>query len=379
MCGATTGTVSSRNQPDLNYDNPKVKEELLNAARFWLNLGVDGFRVDAVPYLIEREGTNCENLPETHEILKRMRRMVDDEFPGRLLLAEANQWPEDVVEYFGTEDDPEFHMCFNFPVMPRLYMSLKKEDTTSIREIMDRLPEIPSFGQWATFLRNHDELTLEMVDDEERAFMYASYSPDTRMRINVGIRRRLAPLLDNERRRIELLNSVLLALPGSPILYYGDEIGMGDDLALADRNGVRTPMQWNAGISGGFSTAWPSDCFFPPISDPVYGYQRVNVTVPGTRPQQPAALDLPSARSPRPPRLCPRRPDLCGHRQRLGAGLHPLPRQRNPADRLQLRRQRPGRHPGPDRACGPHARYPVRSQPLPAHHRGRVSDDAGQI
>ncbi|PTA68298.1 maltose alpha-D-glucosyltransferase [Deinococcus arcticus] len=264
-------------QPDLNFDNPRVVEELLSAARFWLDLGVDGFRVDAVPYLIEREGTNCENLPETHAILKKMRRMVDDEYPGRLLLAEANQWPEEVVEYFGTDEDPEFHMCFNFPVMPRLYMSLKKEDTTSIREIMGRLPQIPRFGQWATFLRNHDELTLEMVTDEERAFMYAAYAPDTRMKINVGIRRRLAPLLDNDRRRIELLTTVLLALPGSPILYYGDEIGMGDDLSLADRNGVRTPMQWNAGMSGGFSTAWPSDCFFPPISDPVYGFGRVNV------------------------------------------------------------------------------------------------------
>ncbi|MBZ9752475.1 maltose alpha-D-glucosyltransferase [Deinococcus sp. HMF7604] len=264
-------------QPDLNFDNPRVVDELLSAARFWLDLGVDGFRVDAVPYLIEREGTNCENLPETHAILKQMRRLVDEEYPGRLLLAEANQWPEEVVEYFGTDAEPEFHMCFNFPVMPRLYMSLKKEDTTSIREIMDRLPQIPKFGQWATFLRNHDELTLEMVTDEERAFMYAAYAPDTRMKINVGIRRRLAPLLDNDRRRVELLTTVLLALPGSPILYYGDEIGMGDDLSLADRNGVRTPMQWNAGMSGGFSTCPPEHCFFPPIGDPVYGYGRVNV------------------------------------------------------------------------------------------------------
>ncbi|GGI93144.1 maltose alpha-D-glucosyltransferase [Deinococcus wulumuqiensis] len=274
-------------QPDLNYDNPRVVEELHDAARFWLDLGLDGFRVDAVPYLIEREGTNCENLPETHDILRGFRAMVDREYPGRLLLAEANQWPEEVVEYFGTEAEPEFHMCFNFPVMPRLYMSLKKEDTTSIREIMGRLPEIPSFGQWCTFLRNHDELTLEMVTDEERAFMYAAYAPDTRMKINVGIRRRLAPLLDNDRRRIELLNTVLLALPGSPILYYGDEIGMGDDLGLPDRNGVRTPMQWNAGTSGGFSTAQPQGCFFPPIQDPVYGFQRVNVQ---SQQQDPSSL-----------------------------------------------------------------------------------------
>lgn len=264
-------------QPDLNYDNPKVVEELLSAARFWLDLGLDGFRVDAVPYLIEREGTNCENLPETHDILKKMRRMVDAEYPGRLLLAEANQWPEDVVEYFGTDADPEFHMCFNFPVMPRLYMSLKKEDTTSIREIMGRLPRIPSFGQWCTFLRNHDELTLEMVTDEERAYMYGVYAPDPEMKMNVGIRRRLTPLLDNDRRRIELLSSVLLALPGSPILYYGDELGMGDNVTLPDRNGVRTPMQWDASLNGGFSTAPREACFFPPIDDAVYGFSRVNV------------------------------------------------------------------------------------------------------
>ena len=264
-------------QPDLNFDNPAVTEEMLKAARFWLDLGVDGFRVDAVPYLIEREGTNCENLPETHDVLKRMRKLVDEEYPGRLLLAEANQWPEDVVEYFGTDEHPEFHMCFNFPVMPRLYMSLKREDATSIRDIMERLPAIPSFGQWATFLRNHDELTLEMVTDDERAFMYAAYAPDPRMKINVGIRRRLSPLLDNDRRRLELLNAVLLSLPGSPILYYGDEIGMGDDLGLADRNGVRTPMQWDAGTNAGFSTAAPENLFFPVIKDNVYGFSRTNV------------------------------------------------------------------------------------------------------
>lgn len=264
-------------QPDLNYDNPKVVEELLSAGRFWLDMGLDGFRVDAVPYLIEREGTNCENLSETHDILKKMRQMVDAEYPGRLLLAEANQWPEEVVEYFGTDEDPEFHMCFNFPVMPRLYMSLKKEDTTSIRDIMGRLPAIPSFGQWCTFLRNHDELTLEMVTDDERAFMYEQYAPDPRMKINVGIRRRLAPLLDNDRRRTELLNSVLLALPGSPILYYGDEIGMGDDLSLPDRNGCRTPMQWDNSPNGGFSTAPREQCFFPPNDSLAYGYGRVNV------------------------------------------------------------------------------------------------------
>ncbi len=274
-------------QPDLNYDNPAVTEEILEAMRFWFDLGVDGFRVDAVPYLIEREDTNCENLPETHAVLQRLRRLVDEEYPGRVLLAEANQWPEDVVEYFGTEEKPEFHMCFNFPVMPRLYMSLKREDTSSIREIMERLPDMPSYGQWATFLRNHDELTLEMVTDDERAFMYAAYAPDTRMKINVGIRRRMSPLLDNDRRKVELLTTVLLALPGSPFLYYGDEIGMGDNLSLTDRNGVRTPMQWNAGTSGGFSTAAPADCFFPPIQDPVYGFPRINVN---SQEQDPSSL-----------------------------------------------------------------------------------------
>ncbi len=264
-------------QPDLNFDNPAVVEELLEVARFWLSVGIDGYRVDAVPYLVEREGTNCENLPETHDILRKIRQMVDAEYPGCLLLAEANQWPEDVMEYFGTEENPEFHMCFNFPVMPRLYMSLKREDTTSIRNMMERLPPIPSFGQWATFLRNHDELTLEMVTEDERVFMYAAYAPDPRMKINVGIRRRLASLLDNDRRRIELLNGVLLSLPGSPILYYGDEIGMGDDLSLADRNGCRTPMQWDTSLNGGFSTAQREACFFPPNNSLVYGYQRVNV------------------------------------------------------------------------------------------------------
>ena len=264
-------------QPDLNYDNPAVVEEMMGAARFWLDLGLDGFRVDAVPYLIEREGTNCENLPETHAVLRRLRRMVDEEYPGTLLLAEANQWPEEVAEYFGTEAEPEFHMCFNFPVMPRLYLGLRREDASSVREIMERLPQIPIFGQWCTFLRNHDELTLEMVTDDERAFMYAAYAPDPRMKINVGIRRRLAPLLDNDRRRTELLKSVLLALPGSPILYYGDEIGMGDDLSLPDRNGCRTPMQWDATLNGGFSTAPRESCFLPPNNSAVYGYDRVNV------------------------------------------------------------------------------------------------------
>ena len=264
-------------QPDINYENPAVREEMLNVVRFWLNLGLDGFRVDAVPYLYEREGTNCENLPETHEYLHELRMMVEKEFPGKVLLAEANQWPEDVVQYFGTDEKPEFHMCFNFPVMPRLFMGLRREDGTPIREIMARMPEIPSFGQWAIFLRNHDELTLEMVTDEERDYMYTEYARDPRMKINVGIRRRLAPLLDSSRRSIELLNALLFSLPGSPILYYGDEIGMGDNVFLGDRNGVRTPMQWSPDRNAGFSPADYNHLYLPVIADPVFGYQTVNV------------------------------------------------------------------------------------------------------
>jgi len=264
-------------QPDLNFDNPRVREEMTNILRFWLGLGLDGFRVDAVPYLFEREGTNCENLPETHAYLRELRKVVDEEFPGRLLLAEANQWPEDVVAYFGTDEEPEFHMCFNFPVMPRLFMGLRREDSTPIIEIMERLPQIPSFGHWAIFLRNHDELTLEMVTDEERDYMYNEYAKDPRMKINVGIRRRLAPLLDNSRRRIELLHGLLFSLPGSPILYYGDEIGMGDNVFLGDRNGVRTPMQWTGDRNASFSRADYNHLYFPVIADPVYGYQTVNV------------------------------------------------------------------------------------------------------
>ncbi|WP_110887532.1 maltose alpha-D-glucosyltransferase [Deinococcus yavapaiensis] len=264
-------------QPDLNYDNPAVREEMKNVIRFWLGLGLDGFRVDAVPYLYEREGTICENLPETHQYLRELRQLADEEFPGKVLLAEANQWPEDVVAYFGTDEQPEFHMCFHFPVMPRLFMGLRREDATPIREIMDRTPAIPSFGQWATFLRNHDELTLEMVTDEERDYMYAEYAKDPRMKINVGIRRRLMPLLDNSRRRTELLHALLFSLPGSPILYYGDEIGMGDNIFLGDRNGVRTPMQWSMDRNAGFSRADYNLLYFPVIADPVYGYQTVNV------------------------------------------------------------------------------------------------------
>ena len=265
------------NQPDLNYDNPAVQDEMLNIVRYWLGMGLDGFRCDAVPYLIEREGTICENLPETHAFLQRLRRMVDEEFPGKILLAEANQWPEDVVEYFGTPDDPEFHMAFHFPLMPRMFMAIRREDRIPIVEIMTRTPPILENAQWAIFLRNHDELTLEMVTDEERDYMYSEYAKDAEMRRNVGIRRRLAPLLENSRRKIELMNSLLLSLPGSPVIYYGDEIGMGDNVFLGDRNGVRTPMQWSNDRNAGFSRADAARLYDPLITDPVYGYQAVNV------------------------------------------------------------------------------------------------------
>ena len=263
-------------QPDLNYDNPAVQKAMLGVMDFWLRLGIDGFRADAVPYLYEREGTNSENLPETHAYLKRMRRFIDAHYPGRILLCEANQWPEDVRPYFG--DGDEFHMGFHFPVMPRLFMAVRSGDRSKVVDILRRTPPIPPGCQWCTFLRNHDELTLEMVTEEERQWMWAQYAPDPRMRLNLGIRRRLAPLLDNDRRKIELMNSLLFTLPGAPILYYGDEIGMGDNIELPDRNGVRTPMQWTAEEPGaGFSSAPPERFYAPVIADETYGYRRVNV------------------------------------------------------------------------------------------------------
>ena len=262
-------------QPDLNYDNPAVREQMWNVMKFWLEMGVDAFRLDAVPYLVEREGTNCENLPETHEILKELRRKLDEKFPGRMLLAEANQWPANLRPYFG--DGDEFHMAFHFPLMPRMFMGLKLEDRKPITEILQQTPEIPPSCQWCLFLRNHDELTLEMVTDMERDYMYDAYAERKTMRLNLGIRRRLAPLLDNDRRRIELMNGMLMSLPGTPIVYYGDEIGMGDNINLGDRNGVRTPMQWNGGMNGGFSTAAPEHLYAALIQDSVYGYPAVNV------------------------------------------------------------------------------------------------------
>jgi maltose alpha-D-glucosyltransferase/alpha-amylase len=262
-------------QPDLNFENPEVQEAMLNVLRFWLDLGIDGFRLDAVPYLYEREDTNCENLPETHAYLRRLRAEVDAGYPDRVLLAEANQWPEDVVEYFG--DGDQCHMAFHFPVMPRMFMAVRREEAAPLYEILERTPAIPDSAQWGLFLRNHDELTLEMVTDEERDYMYEEYAMDPRMRLNLGIRRRLAPLLDGGRDEYELMHAILFSLPGSPVLYYGDEIGMGDNTYLGDRDGVRTPMQWTGDRNGGFSRADFAALYLPPLMDPVYGFQSVNV------------------------------------------------------------------------------------------------------
>jgi maltose alpha-D-glucosyltransferase/alpha-amylase len=266
-------------QPDLNYENPKVQDAMLEVLRFWLDLGIDGFRLDAVPYLYEREGTNCENLKETHEYLKRIRAEVDRLYPDRVLLAEANQWPTEVVQYFG---DPsvggdECHMAFHFPLMPRIFMAVRREQRYPVSEIMAQTPAIPSGCQWGIFLRNHDELTLEMVTDEERDYMWAEYAKDPRMKANIGIRRRLAPLLENDRNQLELFTALLLSLPGSPVLYYGDEIAMGDNIWLGDRDGVRTPMQWTPDRNGGFSRTDPARLYLPLIMDPIYGYQALNV------------------------------------------------------------------------------------------------------
>ena len=260
-------------QPDLNYDNPAVQNEILHAMKFWMDLGIDGFRVDAIPYLFERDGTNCENLPETHTFLKKMRSYVDEHFPNAVLLSEANQWPKDVRKYFG--DGDEMHMAFHFPVMPRIFMSLRRGSSNPLRRILNRTPPIPEDCQWCTFLRNHDELTLEMVTENERRWMWDQFAPDPRMRLNLGIRRRLAPLLDNNLAKIALANSLLFTLPGSPVIYYGDEIGMGDNIWLSDRDGVRTPMQWNRGRNAGFSEA--DGVFNPVIDTPPYDPAHVNV------------------------------------------------------------------------------------------------------
>jgi maltose alpha-D-glucosyltransferase/alpha-amylase len=262
-------------QPDLNYDNPRVQGEMLKVASFWLDLGIDGFRADAVPYLFEREGTNCENLPETHTYLNKLRAFIDQHYPGRILLCEANQWPEDVRPYFG--DGDEFHMGFHFPIMPRIYMAIKKGRAEDMEEILRRTPPIPENCQWCIFLRNHDELTLEMVTEAERQWMWEQYAPEPRMRLNLGIRRRLAPLLDHDRRKIQLAHSLLFTLPGSPILYYGDEIGMADNIWLDDRNGVRTPMQWEPRPTAGFSQAPANSLYAPVINDNGYSPAYINV------------------------------------------------------------------------------------------------------
>ena len=262
-------------QPDLNFDNPSVQKEIFKVADFWFSLGVDGVRLDAVPYLFEREGTNCENLPETHEFLKKLRKHVDSKFKNRMLLAEANQWPEDAVKYFGSGD--ECQMAFHFPLMPRMYMSVQMEDRFPIIDILEQTPKMPRLCQWAIFLRNHDELTLEMVTDEERDYMYRAYATDARSKINLGIRRRLVPLLNNNRRKIELMNVLLFSLPGTPIIYYGDEIGMGDNHFLGDRDGVRTPMQWSPDRNAGFSKANPQQLYLPVTIDSEYHYETVNV------------------------------------------------------------------------------------------------------
>ncbi|MEM3852397.1 MAG: maltose alpha-D-glucosyltransferase, partial [Methanomassiliicoccales archaeon] len=262
-------------QPDLNYENPDVREEMKNVIRYWLRMGLDGFRCDAVPYLFEKEGTNCENLPETHAFFKEIRKMIDSEFPGCILLAEANQWPTEAKAYFGNQD--EFHMAFNFPLMPRIFIGLAKEDSFPIINIIKQVLPIPERCDWGVFLRNHDELTLEMVTDEERDIMYAEYAKHPKMRLNLGIRRRLAPLVDDDRATIELLHALLFAVPGSPILYYGDEIGMGDNIYLGDRNGVRTPMQWSYDRNAGFSRADSEQLYSPVITNPNYHYESVNV------------------------------------------------------------------------------------------------------
>ncbi len=263
-------------QPDLNFDNPHVVRAVFRIMDFWLRMGVDGFRLDAIPYLVEREGTSNENLRETHEIIKRIRREISGKYSSRMLLAEANQWPEDVREYFGDGTD-ECHMAYHFPLMPRMYMAIAQEDRHPIVEILEQTPDIPDTCQWAIFLRNHDELTLEMVTSVERDYMYRAYAAEPRARLNLGIRRRLAPLMENDLERIKLMNSLLLSMPGSPSIYYGDEIGMGDNFFLGDRNGLRTPMQWSPDRNAGFSLADPQQLYLPPIMDPVYGYQAVNV------------------------------------------------------------------------------------------------------
>ena len=363
-------------QPDLNFDSLEVQEAMLEVLRFWLDLGMDGFRLDAVPYLYERDGTNGENLPESHDYLKRVRAEIDAKYPDRVLLAEANQWPADVVEYFG--DGDECHMAFHFPVMPRMFMALRREEANPIYEILEQTPDIPDNCQWGLFLRNHDELTLEMVTDEERDYMYGEYAKDPRMKINVGIRRRLAPLLDGGRDEIELMHAILFSLPGSPVLYYGDEIMMGDNVYLGDRDGVRTPMQWTSDRNGGFSRADFAQLYAPPLMDPVYGFQAVNVEA---QLRTPTSLlrwlrRFISLRKEHPvfglgtydPLRAVEQQDL-----RPPAGV----RGRRDAVRAQPRALGAGGRAGPVRVQGPPPGRGVRPLALPADRRAAVPADAG--
>ncbi len=321
-------------QPDLNFESAQVRRQLFRVLDFWLKLGVDGMRLDAIPYLYERDGTNCENLPETHAFLKMLRRHIDRHFSDRMLLAEANQWPEDAAAYFGEGD--ECHMAFHFPLMPRMFMAVRMEDRFPIMDILSQTPPIPPPAQWALFLRNHDELTLEMVTDEERDYMYRVYAEDRQMRINLGIRRRLAPLLGNDRRRIELMYALLFSLPGTPVVYYGDEIGMGDNIYLGDRNGVRTPMQWTGDRNAGFSRAASQRLYLPVITEPGYHYEAVNVEVEQNNPSSPLwwtkrliapAQTVSRVRARGPPFSLPRQPEGPGLLARPRGGKRPGRRQ----------------------------------------------------
>ena len=368
-------------QPDLNYDNPDVHEAMIKVVDFWLDLGVDGLRLDAVPYLYEQEGTNCENLPPTHAFLKRLRAHVDEKYEDRMLLAEANQWPEDAVAYFGQGRGDECHMAFHFPLMPRLFMAVRMEDRTPIVDILEQTPPIPETSQWALFLRNHDELTLEMVTDEERDYMYRMYAHVHQARLNLGIRRRLAPLLGNDRKRIELLNGLLLSLPGTPVLYYGDEIGMGDNIYLGDRNGVRTPMQWSADRNAGFSRANPQRLYLPITLDPEYHYEAVNVEAQAPQPAFAALVDATGAGPPqrlaRAGRGAGRVP---GAAEPQGPGLRAAARAGNAAGRGQPLALSPARRAQSLGLQGPHADRAVRPHAVPGHRRTALSSSrSGRI
>ena len=365
-------------QPDLNFDNPQVLKAIFRVMRVWLDMGVDGFRLDAIPYLVEREGTNNENLPETHAVLKQLRALVDANYPNVLLLAEANQWPEDVREYFGNGD--ECHMAYHFPLMPRMYMAIAQEDRHPITEIMAQTPDIPETCQWAIFLRNHDELTLEMVTNRERDYMYQMYAADKRARVNLGIRRRLAPLLENDVARIKLMKSLLLSMPGSPILYYGDEIGMGDNIYLGDRDGVRTPMQWGPDRNAGFSRADPQRLYLQPIMDPIYGYEAVNVEAQLARALVAAALDAKDAgRAQGVSRIRSRVADVPAPGQPQDPRLLSHLGRRDPAVRREPRSHRAAGRARSVALQGPRAGGAPRPHAVPADRRAALPPDADRI